>query len=98
MALSKKEKELVEHMTLVFKNELNCAMKDLNTSVGEFTQTLYGVNRDNGLVGDCKTMKGKIADIELVHARQTGMIAAISAVVTILGISGRELIKAVFGK
>jgi hypothetical protein len=43
-------------------------------------------------------MKGKIADIELVHARQTGMIAAISAVVTILGISGRELIKAVFGK
>jgi hypothetical protein len=102
MALSNKD---IERMGDKFGIMLAGAITDINKANEPFIeelrkhgQTIYGANGDNGLAGDCKSMKCKIERIELTHAKQTGMVAAISAVVTILGISGRELIKAVFGK
>lgn len=98
MALSKRDRDLIEEVTRGSSQRMTEAIEQINLTLQKYGQTLYGAQGDNGLSSECKLMKGKIEQIELVHAKQTGMIAAISTVVTLIGISGREIFKAVFGK
>lgn len=98
MALSKRDKELIEEVTRGSSQRMTEAIEQINLTLQKYGQTLYGAQGDNGLVGDAKCMKARLDSIDLGHAKQTGMIAAISTIVTLIGLSGREIIKAIFGK
>jgi hypothetical protein len=95
MALTNKD---IERIGEIFGARLSQEIRPIDLLLQKHAQSLYGANGDNGLCGQTKAMKAKLDEIDLVHARQTGIIAAISTAITMLGIGGREMFHAIFGK
>jgi hypothetical protein len=95
MALTNKD---IERMGEVFAARLVAELEPVNRLLQKHEQMLLGVNGDNGLNGDIKCFKEFKAKHEITEARRAGFVAAISSVVTLIGLAGREIIKAVIGK
>ncbi len=72
MALSDSEQQLIEHMTLVFRNELNLAMKDVVQATARHSQTLYGAKGERDHVQE-------LVDFKTTINAKTGLIATLAA-------------------
>jgi hypothetical protein len=98
MPLTKSERDVLNRIEQNSK-EFAAAQVKINETLGQLLQEIYGPppERNNGLRGDMKSLKDFREKHELAEAKRTGFIAAISSVVTLVGIAGREIIKAVFG-
>ena len=88
----------IERMGEVFGARLVSEIEPIRAMLQKHEQMLLGVNGDNGINGDMKCFKAFRDKHEITEAKRAGFIAAISSVVTLVGLAGREIVKAVFGK
>jgi hypothetical protein len=95
MALSDKD---IARIQASVKSSLRSEFEPLRKLVDKHDILLLGVNGDDGVCSDVKIMKDFREQHQITEAKRAGFIAAISTAVTIIGLLGREVVKAIFGK
>jgi hypothetical protein len=78
----------IERIGEIMSLRLNEALKDVNEAIREHTQTLYGVDKKNGLAADVKELKTEVGKMKFWVAGVAGGISALVAL-------GKQII---FGK